>query len=192
MVLGCLVTTTAYAATIRARLGLGPLFAVQEGIANHTGMSIGTTVMIVGVALMLLAALVRHQPGPGTVVLPFLIGAMVDRILPHIGEINGLAIRFAVVLVGTFFMCCGGALVIRAALGAPAIDGVMLGLTKMTGWPVRRVRLAMEAVMLALGWILGGSIGVGTVITGALVGPSLHFWLNLLDKQDADQPHVVV
>ena len=192
VVAGAFISTVAYAATIRARLGLGPLFAVQEGLARHTGLSLGRCVMVAGVALVGFALAVGTRPGPGTMALPFLMGAMLDAVLPHLAEINGLVFRFAAVVVGTWFMCCGGALVIRAALGASAIDGVMLGLTNKTGWNIRRVRLGMEATMLALGWIVGGSIGVGTVITAMLVGPALHFWLNLVDKKDAAEVHITV
>lgn len=174
---GAFISTVCYAMTIRARLGLGPLFVVQDGLAKTTGLSIGTCVMIVGVVLVFLGWAAREMPGLGTIALPFVTGPMLDRILPHMGNINGIFWRVFAVAFGSWFMCFGGMLVIRAKLGASAIDEIMLGLSERTGRSVRQVRLTMEATMLVIGIALGGSIGVGTVMTALLVGPALHFWL---------------
>jgi uncharacterized membrane protein YczE len=174
---GAFVSTLCYAMTIRAHLGLGPLFVVQDGLAKTTGQSIGTCVMIVGVVLVLLGWVVRAMPGLGTIALPFVTGPMLDRVLPHMGDIHGMVWRVLAVAVGSWFMCFGGSLVIRAALGASAIDEIMLGLSERSGRTVRQVRLAMEATMFFVGLVLGGAVGVGTVMTAVLVGPALHFWL---------------
>lgn len=192
LVFGATICTFFYALTIRVRLGLGPLFAVQEGVSKLTGLSIGSSVMIFGVLLVVLAAAVNNLPGIGTLSLPFVTGWLLDRMLPHMGEIQGVGVRFAVFVVATFLMCFGGSLIIRANLGASAIDGVMLGLSEKTGHNNSRVRLAMEITMVILGWALGGAIGVGTVTAALMVGPSLHFWLTLVDKKDADEPHIIV
>lgn len=185
---GCALSTFCYALTIQAGLGLGPLFAVQDGVARQLGISIGTAVMVVGVALIALAAAMRSWPGPGTLGLPFLGGFLLDLMLPHVPVIHGLLLRSAVVVAASWFMGLGGAMVIRAALGAAAYDQVMMGIVRRTGLPVVGVRLGMEGSMLALGWALGGAIGVGTVVTGLAIGPSMHFWLRVLGVTRSPAP----
>jgi uncharacterized membrane protein YczE len=82
-------------------------------------------------------------------------------------------------------MALGGATMIRASVGVAAYDAVMLGLQRTFGHPLASIRLAMEATALALGWILGGSVGVGTVITGLLIGPGMQFWLRVFGKRSS-------
>ena len=180
LVAGSVVSTVCYAVTIRSHLGLGPLFAVQDGLAHHAGITIGHAVMIVGIALIGLAVLVRNPPGIGTVLLPFIGGATLDALLPHVPVIHGWAIRGIAVVAASWIMGLGGAIVIRAAIGVSALDAVMLGLQRTLGWSLVAVRLGMETAMLLGGWALGGAVGVGTVITGLLIGPSMHYWLRVL------------
>ncbi len=189
---GAFISAVCYTATIKADLGLGPLFAVQGGVSEHLGISVGQAVMVVGGTLCLIAALLRTWPGPGTVSLPFIMGVMVDTVLPHMPGINGLAVRVVVVIIASWFMCLGGAMVIRARVGAAAPDLCMLALSARTGRTNRTVRLALEGSWLVLGWLLGGTIGLGTVITGLLIGPALHFWIQLLHSEAPAREHVVV
>jgi uncharacterized membrane protein YczE len=189
---GAAISAVAYTATIKADLGLGPLFAVQQGIAEHLHITLGHAVMVTGATLCVLAALMRRWPGPGTVALPFIVGVIVDAVLPHMPEVHGIVVRLLVVVAGTLLMTLGGAFVIRARIGAAAPDLCMLALSERTGRSNRAVRLAMEGSWLVTGWLLGGTIGVGTVITGLLIGPSLHFWIQVVHSEEPEQEHVVV
>lgn len=184
LVLGCALSTACYALTVRVDLGLGPLFTVQDGLAGHLGVSLGTAVMIVGVALVVLALALRSWPGPGTLILPFLGGGFMDLMLPVTPTPHGLVVRLVSVVLATWFMALGGAFVIRSSLGASAYDLVMLGLHRRLGGSIAVIRIAMELTMLGCGWLLGGAIGVGTVITGLLIGPAMHFWMGLLGRRD--------
>jgi len=107
-------------------------------------------------------------------------GVTLDYLLPRLPVISGLPLRLAAVLVATWMMALGGALMIRASVGVAAWDAVMLGLRRVLGRALSLTRIAMEASMLAAGWLLGGSVGVGTVITGLLIGPGIQFWLRVL------------
>ena len=185
LVLGCALSTACYAITVRAGLGLGPLYVVQDGLSRHLGISLGTAVMLVGVASVLVATVLRSWPGPGTLVLPFLGGGLMDLSLPVTPTPHGLAARVAVVVGATWVMALGGALVIRSAVGAAAYDLVMLGLQRRLGGPIALVRVGMELTMLGCGWLLGGAIGVGTVVTGLLIGPAMHMWLGVLGRRGA-------
>jgi uncharacterized membrane protein YczE len=136
--------------------------------------------MVVGVVVLVLMAAVGKRPGPGTFVLPFLQGMLLDAMLVHLPTFGGWAPRVAAVVAASWLMCLGGALVIESDLGMSALDGVMMGMHGRTGRRVTAIRMTMEATMLVGGWMLGGAIGVGTVITGLLVGPSMQFWLGVL------------
>ena len=133
-----------------------------------------------GVALIVIAALLRSWPAPGTLVLPFLTGGILEPLLRIAPTVHGYLARLVVVTVATWLMALGGALSIRCAFGASAYSQVMLCVRRLTGWRVVFAQLSMELTVLVLGWALGGAIGVGTIITGLLIGPSLHFWLRLL------------
>jgi len=138
--------------------------------------------MLVGFSLVLVAVGLRSWPGPGTLILPVLGGVTLDYLLPHLPVISGLPLRLASVLVASWMMALGGALMIRASVGVAAWDAVMLGLRRVLGRPLSLTRIAMEASVLAAGWLLGGSVGVGTVITGLLIGPGIQFWLRVLTR----------
>ena len=177
---GCALATLCYALMIKAGLGLGPLFAVQDGLATLLGISIGTAVMVVGMCLIVLAAVLRSWPGPGTLGLPFLGGLLLNLMLPHLPSIHAWPARLLAVLAATWVMGLGGSLIIKAGLGATAYDAVMMGIHKRVGGRIAVIRLAMELSMLVVGWRLGGAIGIGTLITGVLIGPSMHCWLHVL------------
>jgi len=184
---GCIVSSTCYAVTIRAALGLGPLFVVQDGMALHLGVSIGTAVIIVGLSLVVLALALRTWPGPATIVVPFISGIALNAVLPTVPVFHGLVLRLALVVVASWIMALGGAMIFRAATGVAAYDLVMLGICRVLRRKVSVVRLAMELTMLGCGWLLGGAVGMGTVITAVLIGPSLQFWMRRLGALGADE-----
>ena len=93
---------------------------------------------------------------------------------------TGAALTVGPVLAATWTMALAGALMIRASVGVAAYDAVMLGLRRILGRPLSPIRLVMEASALLAGWMLGGSIGAGTVITGLLIGPGIQFWLGVV------------
>jgi uncharacterized membrane protein YczE len=185
LVAGSLLSTFAYAVTIRAKTGLGPLFVLQDGIAKQAGIDIGMSVVIVGFGLVFVAAGLRTWPGPGTLALPILGGVSLELFLPQIPVLHGWVFRLAAVVVATWMMALAGALMIRASVGVSAYDAVMLGLHRILGRPLGPTRLAMEATALLAGWVLGGSVGVGTVITGLLIGPGLQFWMRRIGPKPA-------
>ena len=177
---GSLMATICYAVTIRAGLGLGPLYVLQDGVARQLGFAIGTSVMVTGFALVFVAVALRSWPGPGTLALPVLGGVTLDVLLPHLPNIHGWPARLVAVVVATWVMALAGAMMIRASVGVAAYDAVMLGLRRVFGRPLGPTRIAMEMTALVAGWLLGGSVGVGTAITGLLIGPGIQFWLRLI------------
>jgi len=190
LLVGSTISTVAYALTIRAHIGLGPLFVLQDGFARTTGISIGTSVTVTGFILVGVALCLRSWPGPGTLALPVIGGVMLNALLPAVPAIGGWPLRVIVVLLSTWAMALGGALMIRARVGVAAYDAVMLGLRRVTGRQLAPIRLAMEATVLVVGWALGGSVGVGTVITGVLIGPGLQFWMRVVGAPAPTRPAV--
>jgi uncharacterized membrane protein YczE len=188
---GCLLSAVCYALTIKADLGLGPLYAVQQGVARHLHITQGHAVMITGSILCVIALSLRMWPGIGTVSLPFIMGSYLDWLTPHTPVPQGLLARLVVVVLASWFMALGGAIIIRGRVGAAAPDLCMLAISQRTGRSNRSVRLAMEASWIAMGWLLGGTIGVGTVITGLLIGPALHFWIELVTPTSSGASPVV-
>jgi uncharacterized membrane protein YczE len=187
---GSLISTVSYAVTIQCHLGLGPLFVLQDGIAKRSGIGLGTSVMVVGFGLVAVAVALRSWPGPGTLALPILGGVVLDALLPQLPDVQGWPLRLAGVVVATWTMALAGALMIRASIGVSSYDAVMLGLHRIVGRPLGPTRLAMEATALAAGWVLGGSVGVGTVITGLLIGPGIHFWVHRVGGRAKPIDHV--
>jgi uncharacterized membrane protein YczE len=180
---GITISTLTYGLTLKADLGLGPLFVIQDGLHQRLGISIGTAVTWTGVAFILLACLFRSWPGPGTVIGPFISGPLLDWMLPHLPDLHGLVLRLVVCTLAIWVMALGGALGIKARLGIAGLDALMLGIHRVTHVPVARVRLALEASMLVVGWLLGGSVGIGTVICGLLIGHGIQFWLRVLRER---------
>ncbi len=175
---GTTLSTLCYALTIRAGLGLGPLFVLQDGFARTTGISIGAAVTATGFMCVAIALCLRSWPGPGTLAQPVLGGVTLNAVLPHVPTLHGVPLRLAAVFTATWLMALGGVMMIRAGVGVAAYDAVMLGLHRV----LRRrrlalIRLGMEATVLAVGFVLGGAVGVGTLVTGGLIGPGIGFWL---------------
>ena len=187
-IFGVLLATFCYAVTVRAELGLGPLFVLQDGISRHTGMALGDAVMVTGVASILLALCLRTLPGPGTLAWPFISGLFLNWVLPRLPVIHGYGFRLGAVVAATVAMALGGACAFRAAIGVSAYDSVMLALHRVTGRPLAPLRVAMELTVLVAGWLLGGAVGVGTVITGLCIGPAIQFWIRALGGIPGTQP----
>jgi uncharacterized membrane protein YczE len=165
---------------IRAGLGLDPWDVLHQGIWRHTPFSFGTVVIAVSAVVLLLWVPLRQVPGFGTVSNAVVIGVVVDLGLAVVRSPSGLVLRWVLlvggVLVGGFATGC----YIGAGLGPGPRDGLMTGLVARTGRSVRLVRTCIEVTVLGLGYLLGGSVGIGTVIYALAIGPLAHVFLPLL------------
>jgi uncharacterized membrane protein YczE len=164
---------------IRAGLGLDPWDVFHQGLANRTGLSIGVVVIIVSFLVLLLWIPLRQWPGFGTLCNAVLVGVFADVGLALIPAMSQTAGQFgllggAIVLNGIASACYIG-----ARFGPGARDGLMTGLARRTGWSVRLSRTLIEVSVLAIGWLLGGSVGLGTVVYALAIGPLVHVLLPL-------------
>jgi uncharacterized membrane protein YczE len=175
--LGLALYGLAVALVVRADLGLDPWDVFHQGLARLTGLSFGLVLCLVGAAVLLLWIPLRQWPGLGTLSNVVVIGMVADVCLNAIPQPQSLVARGLFLLAGIALhgVACGA--YIGAGLGPGPRDGVMTGLVRRTGWKVRHVRTGIELAVLAVGWALGGTVGVGTVLFAVAIGPLVHVFL---------------
>jgi uncharacterized membrane protein YczE len=171
---------------VRARLGLGPWDVLHQGIAKELGVQIGWVVIAVSVVLLLAWIPLRLRPGVGTASNVILVGVFADLFLGQLSPPAGLVIRSIWLGSGILLNAVSTALYIGADLGPGARDGLMIGLSRR-GFSIRVVRTSIELIVLAIGFALGGTVGVGTVAYALLIGPLVHRLLPLFGYQAAQK-----
>lgn len=159
---------------VRGRLGVMPWDVLHQGLARRIGGTLGTMTIAVGVLVLLLWIPLRERPGLGTVSNVIVIGLVVDAVLRVLPMPDPLAVRIAFVGLGVLLNAVATAAYIGARLGPGPRDGLMTGLVGRTGWSVRLVKTTIEVTVVALGWLLGGTFGVGTLVYAFGVGPVVH------------------
>jgi uncharacterized membrane protein YczE len=162
-----------------AELGLGPWDVLHQGLAQRTGLTLGLLNILVGAAVLALWIPLRQRPGLGTVLNVVIIGLVVDATLALLPHLEALAPRVVAMVGGVVLMGIGSGLYIGAGLGAGPRDGLMTGLAER-GHTVRSVRTALEVNVLVLGWLLGGTVGGGTVLQALAIGPLVQLCLDRL------------
>jgi uncharacterized membrane protein YczE len=175
---------------VLARLGLDPWDVFHQGLARHTPFAIGTWAILVGAAVLLLWIPLRQRPGIGTVSNVVLIGATMDLVLGHVHPPHGLAARIACLVVGVFLNGVATGAYIGAGLGPGPRDGLMTGLAAR-GHSIRVVRTGLEVTVLVTGWLLGGTVGVGTVLYALSIGPLAHVFIPLFARGRPTPEHAL-
>ena len=156
---------------VRARLGVMPWDVLHQGVARSIGGSLGTVSIVVGALVLLLWIPLRQRPGVGTVSNVLVIGLAVDASLAVLPHVDGMVLRSALVVAGVLLNAVATAAYIGVRLGPGPRDGLMTGLVRRTGRSVRVVRTSIEVVVVATGWLLGGTLGVATVLYALAIGP---------------------
>lgn len=155
----------------RAHLGLDPWDVLNEGLTKLTGLSFGTVTAIVAVLVLLLWIPLRQKPGIGTVSNIVVISVTVDAVRAVLPDQSMLVWQILMMVGGIVLNAVATAVYVGTRLGPGPRDGLMTGLHARTGWSVRLVRTGIEVVVLACGWLLGGTVGVGTVLYALSIGP---------------------
>ncbi|TML54262.1 MAG: hypothetical protein E6G16_03540 [Actinobacteria bacterium] len=166
---------------VLAGLGLDPWDVFHQGLSRTFGLAIGTWAIIVGVAVLLLWIPLRQRPGIGTVSNVILVGLTMNVVLGHVHAPHALAARIACLLCGVFLNGVATGAYIGAGLGPGPRDGLMTGLAAR-GLSIRVVRTGLEVTVLAIGWLLGGTVGVGTVVYALSIGPLAHVFIPLFAR----------
>jgi uncharacterized membrane protein YczE len=175
--LGLLLYGASCALTVRAGLGLDPWDVFHQGISKHSGLTIGVVSIIVGAAVLLFWLPLRQRPGLGTVSNVVLVGVSMDATLALVPTPHALAVRIPLLVAGVVLNGVATGLYISARLGPGPRDGLMTGLHRRTGRSIRLVRTLIEVAVLVTGFLLGGSVGAGTVLYAVTIGPLAQFFL---------------
>lgn len=164
---------------VRSGLGLDPWDVFHQGLALRTGMTIGLASAVVGVAVLLAWIPLRNRPGVGTVANVIVIAVTVDVALWLLPAPTSITVRIALMLGAVVLNAFSTVLYIGAGLGPGPRDGLMTGLVVRTGRSVRLVRTTIEVSVLTVGWLLGGTVGIGTVVYAFGIGPLVQLFVRL-------------
>jgi uncharacterized membrane protein YczE len=169
-----------------AGLGVDPWDVFHQGLSRHFGVGVGTWALIVGACVMLLWIPLRQRPGFGTISNVLVVGPVIDLMLVAFAPAHGLALQVGLMAGGVVLNGVATGAYIGAGLGPGPRDGLMTGLAAR-GHSIRVVRTGIEVTVLVTGWLLGGTVGVGTVAYALGIGPLVHFFVPRLAIRPADQ-----
>ena len=179
LLVGLALYGVSLALVLRAGLGLAPWDVLHQGLAEHLDATVGQMVIAVSFVVLLLWVPLRERPGFGTFANAVLVGVFVDLTLLVVDPAQGWPARVLLLLGGVLLNGLATALYIGASLGPGPRDGLMTGLVRRTGHSVRLVRTLIEVGVLVVGFLLGGTVGVGTVLYAVAIGPIAHALLPL-------------
>jgi uncharacterized membrane protein YczE len=180
---------------VEAGLGLGPWEALNQGIARQTGLAIGTVSILLGIPILALWWPLGERPGIGTLCNVVLIGTATNvgiAVLPTpaadpagatVADMAASAARVGMMLGGVLVIALGSGLYLSTDLGPGPRDGLMTGVHHRFGWSIRRSRTLIELVVLGIGWALGGTVGLGTVVFALGIGPLVQVVLGVVDRE---------
>ena len=181
--LGLVVFGVSMAMVLRSELGNIPWDVLHQGLAERSGLSFGLVSIVVGALVLLLWIPLRERPGLGTVSNVLVIGAVVDVALAVVPELaispgeRQWALRTGLFVGGVVLNGLATAAYIGSRFGPGPRDGLMTGIVRRTGGSVRLVRTVIEVLVVALGWLLGGTFGIGTVLFALAIGPLVQLFL---------------
>ena len=184
LIIGLIIFGAGDAVLIAAGIGNTPWTVLAEGIAITLGedWTIGKATFLVSVLVLLLWIPLREKPGFGTILNAILIAATIEVLLPILPTPESLAVQLAQVVAGVIMIGIGSGLYLTANLGPGPRDGTMTGLTKVTGISIGKVRGGIELSVLLIGWAMGGTFWIGTIIFAVLIGPCVAICLNLAGR----------
>ncbi|HEX5589490.1 MAG TPA: YitT family protein [Candidatus Limnocylindrales bacterium] len=167
----------------RAGLGLGPWEALHQGIEFRTGIPMGTVSILLGIPILALWWPLGQRPGLGTLLNVLLIGTATNVGNVMIPSADGPPAQLAMMVAGVLAIGLGSGLYLSADLGPGPRDGLMVGVHRRFGWSIRTARTAIEVSVLVAAWLLGGTIGLGTVVFAFGIGPVVQVMLGVFDRE---------
>ena len=173
LIFGLTIFGLGEALLIAAGVGVSPWTVFAEGLTHVTGWSIGLATFIISVAVLILWIPLKQSPGIGTLLNALIIALVLEYLLPFLPRFDSLAVNVLMAALGVLVTGIGGAIYLIANLGPGPRDGLMTGLQSVTGLPIATVRTGLEIAVVAIGWLLGGTVGLGTVLFAFGIGPSV-------------------
>lgn len=171
LLVGLTLYGVSLALLVRASLGVVSWDVLHVGLIQHVPVSLGQMIILVSFAVLLMWLPLRQKPGVGTIANALLVGLCADLTLALVPAIDGLGLQAGLLVTGITVNALATAMYIGSQLGPGPRDGLMTGLSRVTGRSLRLIRTAMEVTVVALGWTLGGTVGVGTVLYALTIGP---------------------
>lgn len=182
LVLGLWLFGTGEALLIDASIGQSPWTVLADGLAKTLNMTIGETTFLTSIVVLLLWIPLKRRPGLGTVMNILVIAVAIDVMTPLLPSPTNVVAQTFEALFGILLVGLASALYITCNVGPGPRDGLMTGLNERTGVRVGRVRTGIEVVVLAIGWLLGGVVGVGTLLFALLIGQSVAIAFGLVER----------
>jgi uncharacterized membrane protein YczE len=179
LLIGLYLVGLGLAMMIHTGLGVPPWDVLSQGLQVQTGWSFGTCAVVISGIVLIIWIPIKQQPGIGTLINAVLIGPFADLSKPFMPELDGWLANLIWLLLGLISVALGGGLYISANLGAGPRDGLMVGLTRVSGRPFWLVRTIGEGLVLLTGWLLGGTVGVGTAIFAISIGTLMQYTMKM-------------
>ncbi|KQY64776.1 MULTISPECIES: YczE/YyaS/YitT family protein [unclassified Nocardioides] len=188
LMIGLVLYGVSLAMMVRGALGLAPWDVFHSGFIQHVPITLGQAVVLFSFVVLLLWIPLREVPGLGTIANAFVVGFSADATLAVLAEPDGWAPRIALLVVGVVGNGLATALYMGAQFGRGPRDGLMTGLARRTGRSLRLVRTGLEVAVVVLGLLLGGALGVGTVLYALAIGPLAQAMLPWFTVELPDTP----
>ena len=162
--------------------GASPWSVLAQGISLNVNLSIGTITLLISIVVLLLWIPLRQKPGMGTILNALIIAIMIDLCIKYVPTPSNYIHQLLLAVISVIMVGIGGGIYLVSNLGAGPRDGLMIGLQKITNFPIAVVRATLEISVVSIGWYLGGTVGVGTLLFAFGIGPCVALGLFLVDK----------
>ena len=162
--------------------GNSPWSVLAEGVSKLTGITIGTSTFMISVIVLSFWIFLKQKPGIGTILNIIVVAGVIDLTLNFVDPPTSILSKYILAIVSVLLVGLGSGIYLVANLGPGPRDGLMTGLTKATGFPIAFVRASLEITVVLLGWYLGGTVGIGTLIFAFGIGPAVSAGLYLVNK----------
>ena len=162
--------------------GASPWSVLAQGISLNVNLSIGTITLLISIAVLILWIPLGQKPGMGTIFNALIIAIMIDLCIKYVPTPSNYIHQLLLAVISVIMVGIGGGIYLVSNLGAGPRDGLMIGLQKVTNFPIAVVRATLEISVVSIGWYLGGTVGIGTLLFAFGIGPCVALGLYLVDK----------
>ena len=162
--------------------GASPWSVLAQGISLNVNLSIGTITLLISIAVLILWIPLGQKPGMGTIFNALIIAIMIDLCIKYVPTPSNYIHQLLLAVISVIMVGIGGGIYLVSNLGAGPRDGLMIGLQKLTNFPIAVVRATLEISVVSIGWYLGGTVGIGTLLFAFGIGQCVAFGLYLVDK----------
>ena len=162
--------------------GASPWSVLAQGISLNVNLSIGTITLLISIAVLILWIPLGQKPGMGTIFNALIIALMIDLCIKFVPTPSTYFHQLILAIISVMMVGIGGGIYLVSNLGAGPRDGLMIGLQKVSNLPIAAVRATLEITVVGIGWYLGGTVGIGTLLFAFGIGPCVAFGLYLVDK----------